>query len=80
MNLRRVTNQKINLIKDENGDLPVYSHNILNRWKTDFVSYCKYEVNDIMWTEIQELFERFVDWQKCIAVRQTEVESYCSKL
>jgi hypothetical protein len=33
MALRGFTNLEVNLVKDENGDLLVDSHNILNRWK-----------------------------------------------
>jgi hypothetical protein len=29
-----------NLVKGENGDLLADSHNILNRWKNYFLSYC----------------------------------------
>jgi hypothetical protein len=31
-----------NLLKDENGDLLAYSHNILNRWKSSFSPLLRY--------------------------------------
>jgi hypothetical protein len=34
--LKKGYQHKINAVKDENGDLLTYSHNILNRWKKSF--------------------------------------------
>jgi hypothetical protein len=41
------------LIKDENGDLPAYSHSVLNMWKNYFCQSLNVQkVNNVRWTEI----------------------------
>jgi hypothetical protein len=45
---------RINLGKDENGDLLAVSHNILNRWKNYFCQLLNvHGVNDVRQTEMQ---------------------------
>jgi hypothetical protein len=42
-----------NLVRNENGDLHTYSHNILNRWKNYFCKLLNVHcVNDVRWTEM----------------------------
>jgi hypothetical protein len=36
MNLRKVTNLELYILKGDNGDLLADSHSILNRWKNTF--------------------------------------------
>jgi hypothetical protein len=40
-------------VKDENGDLPADSHNILNRWKNYFFQLMNEHVSDVMQIEKQ---------------------------
>jgi len=49
---------RTNLVQDENCDLPVGSHNILNRWKNYFCQLLN----------VRGPFEKFVDWRQCAAV------------
>jgi len=35
--LKKVYQSRINIVKDEKGDLPAYSHSILARWREYFL-------------------------------------------
>jgi hypothetical protein len=44
---------RTNLVKDENGDLLAYSHNILNRWKNYFCHLLNVQgISDVRQTEM----------------------------
>jgi hypothetical protein len=54
MNLRRVINLELNLVKDENGDLLADPHKIVNMWMNYFCQLLNVQwVAGIMQTEIQ---------------------------
>lgn len=42
MNLRSATNLEVSSARDENGNLLIYSCNILNRWENCFSQLFKY--------------------------------------
>lgn len=48
--------QAQNLVKDQKGEMPAYSHSILNRWKSYFCQlWDVHGSSDVMQTEIHTL-------------------------
>jgi hypothetical protein len=62
-------------VKDENGDLLAYSHNILNRWKNYFSQLLNlYNVSDVRQIEVHAA-EPLLPGRSCL-----EVENAVAKL